>query len=77
MATLTPGLIGQIFRDRVERARRMSPEERIRSSLEHCDIAMEFMKSGVRAQYPDADENQVNEILSERFRLIDRLRRQS
>lgn len=69
--TIRP-LAAAIDRDRIERARRQSPESKFMDSLRLHDEVVAHNKSGIRHQFPDADEARVHEILLER---LARLRR--
>lgn len=60
-------LIDSIYRDRVLRARRQSPGQKLVDGLKLFDQVCERMKSGIRYQYPQADESQVAQILRERL----------
>lgn len=67
----TKELADAIYRERVERARRMTPEEKMLDGPRLFDLSCAIMKDGIRYQFPDATEQQVFEILCER---IERLR---
>ena len=69
----TPELIGQLDREDLEQARRMTPEQKLIAGAELFDYACEISKAGIRAQYPDADESEVLRILRERLELAERL----
>lgn len=66
-------LADAIYRDRVERARRTPPEEKLFDGPRLFDRACRIMKDGIRHQFPDADEARVHEILLERLRLLRRV----
>jgi hypothetical protein len=66
-------LADAIFRERVRRAREMSPEEKLMAGPRLFDMACKVMADGIRDQYPDADEEQVQKILRERLALTRRL----
>ena len=66
-------LIDALYWERVERARRMPPDERVLVSLRLFESASRITAAGIRAQFPDADENRVQEILRERLALGRRL----
>jgi hypothetical protein len=55
------------FRHRVERARKLTVEQRFYDTLELVDLGLESMRAGIRMQFPDADETKVREILRRRF----------
>ncbi|MEW6356767.1 MAG: hypothetical protein AB1696_10595 [Planctomycetota bacterium] len=66
-------LIDAIYRERVLRARAQPPEEKLLAGIRLFDSACRVMKEGIRAQYPEADEERVNEILRERLAIARRL----
>jgi len=70
MAEPTRELIDAIERDRVLAARRMSPEEKLLAGARLFDRSCRIMADGIRHQFPDADEERVQEILRERLRKI-------
>ena len=53
----------------IERYRQMTPGERIEIALRLHELASEMARAGIRAQYPDADHEQVEQRLGERRRL--------
>jgi hypothetical protein len=55
--------------ERLERARRMTGEEKVLASLRLSDAVESAMKDGIRDEYPDADEARVVEIMRERYRI--------
>ncbi len=65
-------MLDEIFRQKVEQARRMTPEQRLLEGLRQSDVAARVMADGVRQQFPNAGEDEVQRILRER---VDRLRR--
>lgn len=71
----TQELIDAIYWEKVEAARRMSPEEKLFAGAELFDYACEITKAGIRHQFPDADEEEVLRILRERLALAERLER--
>jgi hypothetical protein len=66
-------LADAIYRERVERARRTPPEEKLLDGPRLFDLSCKIMKDGIRDQFPDASEERVHEILVERLRLLRRL----
>ena len=62
-----------IFRTRVERARRMEPGKKVGLGIELFENACSMMRSGIRAQFRDADEEEVQRILRQRLGTIRRL----
>jgi hypothetical protein len=66
-------LFDAIFLSKVLRAQEMTPAERLIASLRHSDDSVTFMRAGVRNQFPDASEEEVERRLIERVRLIKRM----
>ena len=66
-------LIDDIYRERVLRARRTPPEEKFLDGPRLFDLSCRIMLDGIRDQFPDADEQRVREILSQRLALLRRL----
>jgi hypothetical protein len=69
----TKELADAIYRERVERARRTPPADRVLASLQQFEFASNIMVAGIRSQFPEADEHRVEEILRERLALSRRL----
>jgi hypothetical protein len=69
----TPELIDALYRERVLRARQTAPVDKLFDGARLFDLACRVVKDGIRAQYPDADETRVDEILRERLALRERL----
>ncbi|MFO0958766.1 MAG: hypothetical protein U0800_15260 [Isosphaeraceae bacterium] len=63
----TRELIDDLYRERVLRARRVDPAEKVRDGARLFDMACEIAKAGIRARYPEADEPRVMEILRRRL----------
>ena len=57
------------YRERVERARRTPPGDKVAAGLELFELTARIMSDGIRMQFPDADEHRVQEILRERLAL--------
>lgn len=69
----TKELIDDLYRERVLRARRMSPEEKLLAGAQLFEMACSVTMDGIRMQHPDADEMQVRRILAQRLVLRRRL----
>jgi hypothetical protein len=54
-------------RQQIERARRMTPDERFREGLALCDRTFRLMQDGIRHQFPLASPQEVLRILRERL----------
>ncbi len=68
-------LLDAIYRDRVLRARAMPPEEKLLDGARLFEMACRITRDGIRYQFPDADECQVEEILAAHLALRTRLER--
>ncbi len=53
------------FRERVRRARAMSPEEKLCAGVRMFEEECEQMRVAIRAEHPEADNAEVERILSE------------
>lgn len=71
----TKELLDDIFRERVLRARQTPPEEKLLDGPRLFDWACRITMAGIRHQFPEADEQQVKEILVQRLALARRLER--
>ena len=69
----TKELIDDIFRERVFRARRTPPEEKLLQGPRLFDLCCRIMADGIRNEYPKADEQRVQGILAQRIALLRRL----
>lgn len=63
----SPELIGEIFKGRIHRARRIPPGDKALSGPELFDHVCELMDSGIRSQFPNADEVEVRRIRRQRL----------
>ncbi len=68
----TRELLDDIFRRRVLQARATPPGRRIVDSLRLYRRSVGLMRDGIRMQFPDANDEEVERILRER---LDRIRR--
>jgi len=73
MSEFNPDLIKELYRDKVRAARNMSPAEKLAASGDLFDEVCGRMRSGIRAQFPDADDEAVERILFERLEIARRL----
>lgn len=62
-------LIDRIYREKVLRARRMSPEEKLGAAYALFEAACEMTRAGIRARHPGADEARVAALLRERLKI--------
>jgi len=70
----TRELIDEIYRQRVLRARRTPPEEKLLDGARLFDMACQIMMDGIRDEFPDIDEDEGRRILAERIALSRRMR---
>lgn len=61
------------FWRQVERAKRMTPEERAQEGLDLFDRALVMMSAGIEMQFPNATPSEIAEIRRERLRVVRRL----
>ncbi len=66
-------LADELYRERVLRARAMTPEDKLSACSELEGYAEGITLAGIRAQHPEADETELRRLLHERLRLRDRL----
>ena len=69
----TQELVDELYRERVLRARRMSPEQKLLDGPRLFEFACRIMADGIRGQFPEADDRRVQEILFQRLALLRRL----
>ncbi|HEX7447692.1 MAG TPA: hypothetical protein VF306_09115 [Pirellulales bacterium] len=67
-------LIHDIYWQKVKAARAMSPEDKLLAGPRLFERSLRIMADGIRSEYPDANEDRVQEILQERLALLRRLR---
>ena len=67
----TQELVDSIYREKVLRARRRSPEAKLMDGAELFEYACEIARSGIRAQFPNASDDEVKTELRRRLRIAD------
>ena len=72
----TQAQVDQIYRERVLRARRMPPEEKLLAGAKLFEYACWITEQGIRNQFPDATDQRVLEILKQRLALRKRMEQQ-
>ncbi|MFO1484184.1 MAG: hypothetical protein U1F71_12570 [Verrucomicrobiaceae bacterium] len=65
-----------IFRDQVLQARRMTEGERLQAGLEQGDFSTGMMLSGVKMDFPEADDRTALTILRQRLAILRRVEEQ-
>jgi hypothetical protein len=68
----TPELVRAIHRERLERALRMTPEERLLAGSELFEEACAVTLAGIRWQHPGVSEDEALEILRQRLERVQR-----
>jgi hypothetical protein len=68
----TRELLDAIYRDKVRTARAMTAEQKLLAGPELFDLACSIAADGIRAQFPDADEPRVQELLRQRLAILQR-----
>jgi hypothetical protein len=63
----TPENLASLHRERLERARQMSPEKKLTAGPELFELAVECMRAGIRMDHPAADDTQVRKMIQERL----------
>lgn len=67
-------LIDDLYWQKVRVAQAMSPEEKLLAGPRLFERSCRIMADGIRSEFPEADEDRVQEILRERLALLRRLR---
>jgi hypothetical protein len=62
-------LVEEIYREKVLRARKMSPGEKILAGPELFDFACAWTRAGILREHPRATEQQLLKLLEDRIRL--------
>lgn len=62
-----------IFRERVARARRTPPEEKLWDGPRLFAGVCERMMAGIRSRHPSADDKEVHELLRQQLKRLDAL----
>ena len=70
---LTQELGDQLYREEVLASRAMTPEQRVLAGARLFGFACKIAADGIRAQYPEASEEEVGRRLVERLKLQRRL----
>jgi hypothetical protein len=60
-------LAERIFRDRIVRARHMNPGEKLSAGFELFEFACGIARGGIKHQFPDADDAEVEQELRRRL----------
>lgn len=60
-------LVDQLYRQQILLARRMPPDEKLLDGMRLFDRSCGLMADGIRNELPEADEQQVTDILTRRI----------
>ena len=63
-------LADSIYVEKVRRARNLTVGERLTTGIQLFEEALQVMRSGVKHQFPDADDTEVEAILSKRLKRL-------
>ena len=66
-------VVDDLLRERVERARAMSPEEKLLAGPRLFERSCRIMADGLRHEHPEASEEQIQELLRQRLELVRKL----
>ena len=66
-------LAEELYRERVLRARRTPPEQKLLAGEELFEYACAITMAGIRNQFPEASEEECREILQQRLALRERM----
>lgn len=70
-------LIDDLYWQKVRAAQAMSPEEKLLAGPRLFERSCRIMADGIRSEFPEAEEDHVQEILRERLARLRRLRERS
>lgn len=66
----TPELIEQLRRDKIEAAKRMTPEQKLLAGGDLFDLACAAALAGIRMRHPAIGDEEAQRLLRERLRLL-------
>ncbi len=69
----TQELVDSIYREKVLRARGMSPGQRLDAGIELFEMSLNWMRTGIKHQFPDASEEEVEKHIQKRLKIGRRL----
>lgn len=67
----TQDLIDDLYRERILRARAASPEEKLLDGPRLFDRVCAIMKDGIRMQFPNSSDEEVQRILLQRLAIAE------
>jgi hypothetical protein len=72
----TPELLDHLYLEKVRVARQMTPEQRVLASFELTEFVRRGLEDGIRCQFPQAADDEVQRKLCERVATVRRLHEQ-
>lgn len=69
----TQEMVDELYREKLARARSMTPEEKFLAGGELFEMSLEFMEAGIRHQHPLASDAEVEEMIQARLDLQRRM----
>ena len=66
-------LIDELYREEILRARKQTPQERVRAAFEIAPFARAMMYAGIRRQHPQADDGELLRLARERIAKVRRI----
>lgn len=66
-------LIDQLYREEILRARKMTPQEKLRATFEVTEFALSMMRGSLRHHHPNADDAEILRLGRERIAIVRRL----
>jgi hypothetical protein len=75
MESIDSKMSASMLRERVSQAAKVSGEHRILIGLRHSDLSMQVVEDGIRNQNPQANAEEVRQLLTARIELMRRMER--
>jgi Rv0078B-related antitoxin len=66
-------LIDQLYREEILRARKQTPQDRLRATFEVTEFALRMMRGSLRHHHPEADDAEILRLGRERIAKVRRL----
>ena len=70
MEDTIPALADAIYREKVLRARKQTPAEKMEIGIELFENVTATIRSGIRHQFPEAGDDEVESIFAQRMRRL-------
>ena len=65
--------IDQLYREEILRARKLTPQQRLRAIFEVTKFALRMMRGSLRHHHPEADDAEILRLARERIAKVRRL----